>query len=433
MATLKRNIANQKLLGAINSYPDTAVSKQAVTTQEEVLASKSSRHIQIGTIAGGFKSIGQPIISNEESTKDPVPVIMESKVPGLTVTETASLSSEVSTMIGETVSNGFLHRVVTHGSPEGIKLALKQSLGVIDPKIETAVRDATLSQFRNRIVSILRSDIFKEFNKVVNVFKEQFINFTGGESGARLQTFFKKFIPGAGNLPRANESITEDQDFKSTKNVLAVTGTGTTWNYGSTPENYKFEIVSTEEELEIELRTAKRELTEVIVGWTGNFMNEDITAKKIHTEYARKGPKTGIPYHYIIRKDGTLQRGIPLGSETKSNTVIESNHNKFSIVIGFVAKYDCDAGTPNKDKHISHRSITIAQMKTFDQFCSNFYSAFPGGQVLGMNDLTDLASSPGFDVRDYVHNRFGKGSVFADPRKESSLSPKELVRKRVQS
>ena len=194
MATLKRNIANQKLLGAINSYPDTAVSKQAVTTQEEVLASKSSRHIQIGTIAGGFKSIGQPIISNEESTKDPVPVIMESKVPGLTVTETASLSSEVSTMIGETVSNGFLHRVVTHGSPEGIKLALKQSLGVIDPKIETAVRDATLTQFRNRIVSILRSDIFKEFNKVVNVFKEQFINFTGGESGARLQTFFKKFI-----------------------------------------------------------------------------------------------------------------------------------------------------------------------------------------------------------------------------------------------
>ena len=101
MATLKRNIANQKLLGAINSYPDTDVSKQAVTTQEEVLASKSSRHIQIGTIAGGFKSIGQPIISNEESTKDPVPVIMESKVPGLTVTETASLSSEVSTMIGE--------------------------------------------------------------------------------------------------------------------------------------------------------------------------------------------------------------------------------------------------------------------------------------------------------------------------------------------
>ena len=185
--------------------------------------------------------------------------------------------------------------------------------------------------------------------------------------------------------------------------------------------------------MEIELRTAKRELTEVIVGWTGNFMNEDITAKKIHTEYSRKEPKTGIPYHYIIRKDGTLQRGIPLGSETKSSTINDSNHNKFSIIIGFVAKYYCEADTPNKNKHISHRSITIAQMKTFDQFCSNFYSSFPGGQVIGMNDISRFAVSPGFDVRDYVLNRFGKGSVFADPKKESSLSPKELVRKRVQA
>jgi hypothetical protein len=44
---------------------------------------------------------------------------------------------------------------------------------------------------------------------------------------------------------------------------------------------------------------------------------------------------------------------------------------------------------------------------------SAFYVYYPGGQVLGHNDLEPVAD-PGFDVRAYCEAKFGHPSVYGD-------------------
>ena len=47
----------------------------------------------------------------------------------------------------------------------------------------------------------------------------------------------------------------------------------------ATKQKYEFSYVNSEEELEAELRATNREITEVVVHWTGTFLNQDIGAE----------------------------------------------------------------------------------------------------------------------------------------------------------
>ena len=82
---------------------------------------------------------------------------------------------------------------------------------------------------------------------------------------------------------------------------------------------------------------------------------------------------------------------------------VTKGHVQFSISLAFVAGYNATSGTPNKDFFLSEKSINPTQMKTFRDFCRMFYTAYPGGQVLGYNDLIgDPRLGPGFTVEEYV-------------------------------
>ena len=75
----------------------------------------------------------------------------------------------------------------------------------------------------------------------------------------------------------------------------------------------------------------------------------------------------------------------------------------------------------------SATSLTLSQMNTFREFCQAFYNRFPGGQILGHNDVDQFEQDPGFDVRDYVEDLFGKKSLFEDPSARGPFSPSELI------
>ena len=184
-----------------------------------------------------------------------------------------------------------------------------------------------------------------------------------------------------------------------------------------------FTYITTVEELEAEINTATREITEVVVHWTETYTNKNIGAEEINSLHRGLG-YAGIGYHYIIRRDGSLQRGRPLNRQGEH---AEPNHDTYSIGIAFVGGFNCASGTPNPETFLSSQSLTRAQMTTFDQFCLAFYKRFPGGQILGHNDINITEIDPGFDVIDYVEDRFGKKSVFTDPLNEASLSPSQLI------
>lgn len=192
---------------------------------------------------------------------------------------------------------------------------------------------------------------------------------------------------------------------------------------GTLSNNYTFAAISSSEELEAELRSASREITETVVHWTANYIDQDVGAREMHQVALTRG-FNGCSYHYVVRRDGTIERGRPLnlrGAHAKAN-----GHNNFSIGISFVAGYNCLSGTPNPERYVSAESITAAQWRSFDKYLQSFFNVFPGGQVFGHND-TDPGNKPdpGIDIPQYVFNKFGKRNVNAGT--SAPLGPVQLA------
>ena len=187
----------------------------------------------------------------------------------------------------------------------------------------------------------------------------------------------------------------------------------------------KFTFVNSYEELITDFRGATREITEVVTHWTAHFLNQGyIGSEEVEKIHIEKGFST-IGYHYVIKRDGTLQRGRPVNRPGAH--ALENEHNKYSIGIAFVAGYNCNSGNPDYLNYVSAESITGEQWKTLDQFLKAFYVVYPGGQVWGHND-TDPGNKidPGIDMVQYVRNKFGKFNV-ASSGTLSPLSPSQLV------
>lgn len=191
-----------------------------------------------------------------------------------------------------------------------------------------------------------------------------------------------------------------------------------------TTNNSQFSFVSSREELAAEFASATRLITEVVTHWTGTYNNQDIGAEDVHEWHKQRG-WSGIGYHYIIRRDGRIQRGRPInktGAHAGAN-----GHNKYSIGIAFAAGYNCPSGTKNPNKFISADSITPAQMKSFDMFLGAFYDEWPGGQVFGHVDTDNKGKvDPGFDVQEFARAKYGKSNVITDGQ-SPPLSPKQLA------
>lgn len=190
------------------------------------------------------------------------------------------------------------------------------------------------------------------------------------------------------------------------------------------PAQAQFSFVSSREELQAEFASCSRDITEVVVHWTATYTNQDIGAEEVH-EWHKKRGWSGIGYHYIIRRDGRIQRGRPLSKQGAH--AADNGHNKYSIGIAFAAGYNCPSGTANPNKYISADSITSEQMKSFDMFMGAFYDEWPGGQAWGHIDTDNQGKvDPGFSVAEYVKSKFNKVNV-ASSGKVSPLSPRQLA------
>ena len=187
---------------------------------------------------------------------------------------------------------------------------------------------------------------------------------------------------------------------------------------------YTFDIVGSKEELVTEFRESTRDITEFVTHWTATFSNQNTTAEDVHKWHRDRG-FDGCGYHYLILRDGKLQRGRPLnikGAHAKKN-----GHNKFSIGIAFVGGFNCPTGTPNPENFTSADSFTEEQRNTYDMFVASFYVAFPSGQAWGHSDTDPGKIDPGFDVQQYVYNKQNKENVFTNGKQlASSLSSAQL-------
>lgn len=189
-------------------------------------------------------------------------------------------------------------------------------------------------------------------------------------------------------------------------------------------EKYVFTRIHSYEEIISEFRGATREISEVVVHWSATYINQNIGAEEID-QWHKARDFSGIGYHYVIRRDGSLQRGRPLneiGAHAKTG-----DHNNFSVGICLVGGYNCASGTKNPDQFANSTSVNNAQWASLKNFLRAFYSIHPGGQVWGHNDTDpDNKIDPGISMENFVFKHFKKRNISIEGRK-SSISPSVIA------
>lgn len=270
-----------------------------------------------------------------------------------------------------------------------------------------------LSSFTNTPLEILEtelSEIDTSVNSLINRFNPAFDLF------------------GTSTAPISNIG-SNDGNWTGSSTVITSPGaTSQSTASGSSSGSYTFTFISSMEELEAELRSATREITETVIHWTGNYIDQPhIGSEEVHSWHLDRG-WSGCGYHYIIKRDGTIQRGRPINIQGAHAGNL--NHNRYSIGISHVAGYNCVSGTPNPNRFISAESISDPQWRAQRDFLEVFYRVFPGGQVLGHNQTDDNKIDPGFDVDAYILNTFNKRNAFVYNRDRGPLSRAELIQAR---
>lgn len=193
-----------------------------------------------------------------------------------------------------------------------------------------------------------------------------------------------------------------------------------------------FEYVQTIEELDAILVSATREITEVVVHWTANFIDQDITAEDVNRVHIARGFDE-IGYHFLILRDGSLQ----IGRNINKPGAHALRRNEYSIGISFVGGINLTSSeaarlggyeaVANNGRYSSVDSLTDVQFTTFDMFMDSFFKAFPYGQAFGhMDTEPNNKPDPDFDVVEYCKNKFNK-TIFASPYPGNALTIDELI------
>ena len=229
-------------------------------------------------------------------------------------------------------------------------------------------------------------------------------------------------------------------DFKIGSNAVGWEGRSTPSNRYGVPDQisggsggtgsipYNFTTIGGSEELEADFTSATRDITEVVVHWTASYIDQDIGVEEIHRWHQENG-WSGIGYHYVIRRDGSIERGRPInyiGAHALAN-----GHNNRSIGVAFVGGYI----TPHSGAgqmapaQTGPESFTAAQNTSFKSFMKTFFDVFPGGQAFGHMDTDPLNKiDPGFSVEDYILTNFNKRNISQGTSQPATIREIELHR-----
>lgn len=132
----------------------------------------------------------------------------------------------------------------------------------------------------------------------------------------------------------------------------------------------------------------RRATDHIVVHCSATRPSQDISARDIDRWHRAQG-WSGIGYHFVIRRDGTLEHGRPadvIGSHVQG-------HNAKSIGI-------CLAGGVAEDGKTPEDNFTAAQKATLEATVKELLTEYPKATVQGHRDFPGVKKAcPSFDVR----------------------------------
>tara|TARA_Y100000389_G_C17471478_1_gene531663 strand:+ start:8001 stop:9896 length:1896 start_codon:yes stop_codon:yes gene_type:complete len=411
---LKEKVTKKNTISAITGIASSAIDE--VSELSEIISSASPKSIasnlqsitgkvpsvktlmSLGVDANAFESI-KGLVEDVNEVKDKV-----NKIENEFQNVLDNFSSNTENILGP-FKGGTLDRVIANTNNVILNEVNSISKGILKP----------LDQF-NAVQSVINGDKSAVANLVMGKILEKTPNIP---NIADIEAQIFKLDPSIANMIRPEISSI---DFGNrTTPVVNNSSQESKWKGADTDIwNYTFTFVNSYEELVSDIRSSIRPITEIVVHWTGNYVDQgNIGAKEIHNWHTQDG-FTGCGYHYIIKRNGDLQRGRPLNKVGAHAEV--NGHDENSIGIALVGGFNCASGTRNPNKYLSAESIRQEQWKTLKEFIRAFYSVHPGGQVWGHRDTDPDQIDPGIDMRDYIEKNFKRKNTKSSGTKPPLLS-----------
>lgn len=188
---------------------------------------------------------------------------------------------------------------------------------------------------------------------------------------------------------------------------------------------YAFDYVDTAEEFEADIASSTRELNTVVLHFTNTPSNLDVTSEVAHDAQTRAG-FDGLQFHYIIRRNGRVQRGRPISATGVGGENV--------VDIAFVG----GGGSDQDIISLLDEATTITQQRSYRDMMKALFRVIPGADVTsattaaaqpvvetdtGVEETArinppDIAPFNPNNYHDCVHGRGGGG-----PYHDSTISP----------
>lgn len=448
------NLINNKLrsLGVSSGFSDLVSSTSSIASSIQALNSSSLGDTLNETISG------VQVLNTSADPKKGMAILTEN-IPGLQsqiVKDVSSSQTALNAITGASVGDGFLDAVITNPTAEGIKTAIGAIATPSDSQLSGILTNVLPSQYSSQIGDLVSKDFTafaSDFSTSVGAFTSAFSNLLGSKTGNLLQDVFlsvdntslsiienlgvtpeqspevlKQVLAGDKSqavedvvkttklptetvekaLDQVPENIASQVDSplkgESTTEVLDVTSKANEWKGAKTPDVF-FEMVSTQEYLNVEFLKSTREITEIVFYGHEMTANQILTANDIHKTYVEAG-SDGMPFHYVVLPNGNLQKGRTIFKAGDHS----DTHSDYSIAIVV--------------PHIKDTSATVKQGETIRMIAETFYEVWPGGQIFDAQlDIGESEVEVGVPIASIVESfkKINKGST------ARSFSTKQLI------
>ena len=133
-----------------------------------------------------------------------------------------------------------------------------------------------------------------------------------------------------------------------------------------------------------------RVITLIVVHCSAVKPDQLSSAAQIDSWHRERGFHLGIGYHYVIRRDGTIEPGRPEWMIGAHCHVKGHHYNTHSIGICYEGGLDA-RGQPDDTR-------TAAQKKTMRQLLEDLHQRYPRAMIVGHRDLDPKKACPCFDA-----------------------------------
>ena len=133
-----------------------------------------------------------------------------------------------------------------------------------------------------------------------------------------------------------------------------------------------------------------RVITLIVVHCSAVKPDQLSSAAQIDSWHRERGFHLGIGYHYVIRRDGTIEPGRPEWMIGAHCHVKGHHYNSHSIGICYEGGLDA-RGQPDDTR-------TAAQKKTMRHLLEDLHERYPRALIVGHRDLSHDRDCPCFDA-----------------------------------